>query len=175
VINLSSLDPDVADTLFFEGRDILRDAAELEAAAEARRRADEQADKFDEEASIKAAELGGFTEREYEAFCEAEVDRMWEAMGYEDQDDYENALLDILCDEINIYEPIIEGTHEGITYRIDWLGGAPLVWVLEGHVVGRFDLCSPCVPNACSLDSPNPDGFEGYDVPADWRRDNGEA
>lgn len=36
------------------------------------------------------------------------------------------------------------------------------------------DLCSPCVPNAGSLDSVNPNGYECYDVPADWRYDYGD-
>ena len=66
-------------------------------------------------------------------------------------------------------EPTIEGTHDGVKYRTTWLGGALHIWVFESPVTGEFVLCSPCVPNCCDLDSPQPGGCVGYDVPADWR------
>lgn len=76
--------------------------------------------------------------------------------------------LDRQADSILVEEPTIEGECEGVKYAISWLGGAPLLWVFESPVIGRFDLCSPCVPNACSIESPNDSGYEGYTVPDDW-------
>lgn len=68
-----------------------------------------------------------------------------------------------------IDEPIVEGECEGVKYRTTWLGGAQMLWVFESPHVGRFAQCSPCVPGAADLDSPDEDGIEGYDVPPDWR------
>lgn len=71
---------------------------------------------------------------------------------------------------VDIDEPIIEGTYQGVNYRTTWLGGAQLLWVFKSSIIGHFRLCSPCVPNACDGDSPTPraDGFCGYAVPPDW-------
>lgn len=70
-------------------------------------------------------------------------------------------------------EPIHEFRIDGVMGQTTWLGGALLVWVFKSTDVGRFELCSPCVPNACSLDSPYPGGYEGYDVPGNWRYKDG--
>ena len=76
--------------------------------------------------------------------------------------------MDCRCDEIQIEEPAIEGTYEGVTYGIDWLGGAPLLWVFHSPYRGTFCQCSPCVPGACDGDNPDPDGHEGYAAPPSW-------
>ncbi len=86
----------------------------------------------------------------------------------EDEDQAELRLQEALegyyCDE-----PAIEGVFEGVSYGIGWLGGAQLLWIFQSPHIGKYDLCSPCVPNAGNLDSPNPQGFDCYDVPLDWR------
>lgn len=61
------------------------------------------------------------------------------------------------------------GYYEGVKYSLSTLGGAYNIWVEESPVVGKFEKCSPCCPNAVNLNSPDEDGEEGYDVPADWR------
>lgn len=66
-------------------------------------------------------------------------------------------------------EPVHEFEIEGVIGRTTWLGGALLVWVFKSPVINNFDLCSPCVPNCGDLDNPNPEGYQAYDVPADWR------
>ena len=38
-------------------------------------------------------------------------------------------------------------------YRLGYLGGAPLIWVIKSPYVTYCRTCSPCVPNAGSLDS----------------------
>ena len=65
-------------------------------------------------------------------------------------------------------EPQAEFEHEGIKVVFCWLGGAPLVIVVESPYIAIAGLCSPCVPNAGNLDDKDPDGEECYDVPADW-------
>ena len=71
---------------------------------------------------------------------------------------------------IQIEEPTIPGTYEGVEYQIGWLGGAPLLWVLKSPYMTYRSPCSPCVPNAIDLDSDfDPHGTLGYNVPADWR------
>lgn len=72
--------------------------------------------------------------------------------------------------ECFIDEPQIEGIYQGVKYGIDWLGGAPLLWVFESPYTGTFRLGSPCIPNACNGDSPDEGGYEGYAIPTDWSR-----
>lgn len=171
VIAFNNLDPDLGQELWYtHGRDLSWEAAEKELWAEIER----DADAIEEEVRIAIAEddpsLVGH--EDYEA---SRIESAYMARGYDDREDYVESRFEREREQIQIEEPVIEGEYEGVKYRIDWLGGAPLLWVIEGPVIGRFDLCSPCVPNACSLESPNPDGYEGYDVPADWRWNDGEA
>ena len=74
-------------------------------------------------------------------------------------------------EDLQIEEPIIEGTYEGVTYRTSWLGGALHFFIFDSPCINRYALCSPCVPNAGDLDSPDIDGVETYDVHPDWRRE----
>ena len=69
---------------------------------------------------------------------------------------------------IQIDEPTLAGICEGVRYEISWLGGAPLLWVLESPVISKARLCSPCCPNAGDLNSLDDDGYECYGIPADW-------
>ena len=104
---------------------------------------------FDEEAQIVASELGLEGSANW-YFCDRYV---------------ESKMKDWYCDE-----PLMEGTYDGITYLIFWLGGAPHLMVLDSPLTQKFELCSPCVPNACDGGNPDEDGHEGYDVPEDWIR-----
>lgn len=66
-------------------------------------------------------------------------------------------------------EPVYEFELQGVKGRTTWLGGAQMVWVFESPFTDTFKLCSPCIPGACDLNSPNPDGYVGYTVPPEWR------
>ena len=44
-------------------------------------------------------------------------------------------------------------TNGATKYRLGWLGGAPLIWILESEFVAYSPVCSPCVPNAGDLDN----------------------
>ena len=77
-------------------------------------------------------------------------------------------LLDCAAQDIEIDEPTLAGTCEGVRYEISWLGGAPLLWVFESPVISKTKLCSPCCPNAGDLNNLDDDGYECYGIPADW-------
>jgi len=56
------------------------------------------------------------------------------------------------CDGEDTYE-YQDGT---MCYLLDYLGGAPLIWVTRSEYITWAAPCSPCVPNAGDLDSPRP-------------------
>lgn len=58
--------------------------------------------------------------------------------------------------------------------RTTWLGGGQLVWIFKSPFLTKAKLCSPCVPNAGDLNNPDVDGYECYDVPNDWRYEDGD-
>jgi len=62
-----------------------------------------------------------------------------------------------------------EGTIDGVHVRVTELGGAYHMFVFASRFTGRYAECSPCVPGAGDLASPNPDGPLTYDVHPDWR------
>lgn len=66
-------------------------------------------------------------------------------------------------------EPVHKFEIDGVKGQTTWLGGALLVWIFKSPVISTVRLCSPCVPNAGNLDNPDPDGYQAYDVPLDWR------
>lgn len=53
-------------------------------------------------------------------------------------------------------------------YLLSYLGGAPMIWAMKTPFLTKARLCSPCVPNAGDLDSPDPDGYTCYAVEPDW-------
>lgn len=53
-------------------------------------------------------------------------------------------------------------------YLLSYLGGAPKIWAMKTPFLTKVRLCSPCVPNAGDLDSPDPDGYTCYAVEPDW-------
>lgn len=178
VIAVNSLDPDLANDLFY-GPDAV-DLSYQEAYEEAKAEYGTEWDNAREEAEIAAGETDpNMTDDERERFIEKHMIGAgicwthWDKKTFEDRDEYIESRLERFSDLCQIDEPIIEGVYEGVTYHISWLGGAPLVWVFESPYVTKADLCSPCVPNAGSLDSLNPDGYECYDVPPDWRQGDG--
>lgn len=102
------------------------------------------------------------------AELEAEIRRDLEVDGEVDEDEFQ-ARFEREVDWITCDEPTIEGVYQGVKYQVTWLGGVPLLFVLESPHTGMFALCSPCVPNACSIGQAG--DYEGYDVPKDWRNE----
>ena len=141
VIAINNLDPDVVDELWYG-----TGATDL---------------------SYKAAleELDALVAREADALIESG------SLERDDWDWYVDRETDKRRDFILIDEPTIEGTYQGVTYQISWLGGAPLLFVFESPVISRASPCSPCVQNGGDLDNLDDDGVECYGVPRDWRRD----
>jgi len=75
-------------------------------------------------------------------------------------------------DEWNDYAEFEEEEYEleidDMKLLLTYLGGAPLVFVMDSPHVTRTRGTSPCVPNAGDLDNKDPRGIETYDVPEDW-------
>jgi hypothetical protein len=92
--------------------------------------------------------------------------------------DYYDFELGAACEDIEDSESTKTGTYEDPEFHgqpfhlmISYLGGAPLLWVLEGPVITKAKLCSPCVPGAIDLDSQDEDGVEGYGLPEGWLKE----
>jgi hypothetical protein len=165
VYSANSLHSDVLHTLW---DDVGTDVTYEEACRELREEIVSDANNIEEECAIDLHEAGGLTSDEFDAFLERDIEAAYERLGYQDRDDYIDTRFERECEYIQIDEPNIEGEYEGIKYAISWLGGAPLLWVFESPFKQNFDLCSPCVPNACDGNNPNPEGYEGYAVDPDW-------
>lgn len=60
---------------------------------------------------------------------------------------------------------------DGLVLGLSYLGGAPMIWVFQSPHTTTVRPCSPCVPGAGDLDTPDPDGMECYTLPPDWFRE----
>lgn len=79
-----------------------------------------------------------------------------------DCDEIVESLLDAgLNDRLEFDESDYSYESDGTRYRLGWLGGAPLIWILESRYVTYAPACSPCVPNAGDLDNLSTDGETG--------------
>jgi hypothetical protein len=74
-----------------------------------------------------------------------------------DIDECTDAVFDLVTGD-GIFDNIDEHEYtyddNGVHYLVGHLGGAMLIWVTESPYVTFCRQCSPCVPNAGSLDSP---------------------
>lgn len=86
-----------------------------------------------------------------------------------DSDDVADQAVERLGENWEQDEPVHSFDLQGVKGQTTWLGGALLVYVFHSPWLTKANLCSPCVPNCGNLDSLNPDGYECYDVPPDWR------
>jgi hypothetical protein len=177
VISCASLNQDLVNEQLSYGPGA-KDLSYAEAYAEAKKDAERRADQIEEEVKTSAAEQG-VIDAELENWLEQATEAAYERLGYADRDDLINCDLEKFSDLYQCDEPVIEGEYEGVKYRISWLGGAPLLWVLEGPIGYAARLCSPCVPNAADLDGgffdlPRSEIAEAqyphqcYVVPRDW-------
>lgn len=171
VISTRSMDSDVLNILWYVVGKDLTYAGFL---SNLKQEAEVEADAYEDEVKVEIGETD-YHMLSNDQYVERKIEQMWERRGYDSRDDYVEAVVEARTSAYAAEEPVIEGEYEDVKYRIDWLGGESLLWVFESPEVGLFDLCSPCVPNACLLSSRNPDGYCGYDVPADWRLQDGEA
>lgn len=173
VIACNNLNPDLVHTLFYGSQ--ATNVSEEEAYAEAKAEAEADYEHLVEDADESINNSGLI---EYDR--EREREAWFEIKGHEyDKEIFVERYLDKFNDRCcGIEEPTITGTHEGVTYQIGWLGGAPILWVFQGPTGNASSLCSPCAPNAADLDSEfvldsEPEftpgeGFPCYCVPRDW-------
>lgn len=154
LINASTLNSDVLDELW--RGDGAVNISERDALEELRREATTRY-----EAAVQSAEnmyIAG--QQPWEDFLSEHVERHLRLhhslpenrhIACDTAEEYADWVTEQECD-FNIDEPIIEGTYEGVKYRISWLGGAPILRIIEGPLGYARELCSPCVPNAANLD-----------------------
>jgi hypothetical protein len=177
VISMQSLDGDVQDELWYGpgAVDLSRQQADEDLRAELKQR---YADAMEE--AIEKAGYMCSTIEDVPAYIDDYMQRKLGTAFIDSAEDYIDWAYERECD-FQTDEPIIEGTYEGVKYRISWLGGAPILFVFEGPVGFANRLCSPCVPNAADLDggfhedefAQDGDGDGGYlcyVVPRDWLR-----
>ena len=178
VIACNNLNEDLVQELFY-GRQATN-VSEDEAYAEAKAEAEAEYLALVEEANDSATESGADRETNFDP--ELYQEKWFETKGHKYMEEwFVEIRLRNYYDGLQIEEPTITGTYEGVEYRISWLGGAPLLWSLMGPIVRSRGLTSPCIPGAIDLDS----GFiyatcsydnsvearhqhQGYGVPADW-------
>jgi len=154
-----------------------RDLSYEDALQELRREAISQFNDLLEQAEIAAAEVdNAMSDAKREKFIEA-----WfvENEHLSDDSDFVEDYVQRNAENIQIDEPIIEGTLDGIDYHVSWLGGAPIVYFCGGLKGFGSKLCSPCVPGAvCSSGEfilPGEEGdtsgmYECYVPPRSWFR-----
>lgn len=142
-IYLHHLNGDVANDLFYEGENVSVKNALEELRAEITADVEDENDDRAEfgQTLLDACDMADEIDRRFEAACE--------------------------CIEID--EPVIVGESDGVKYMISWLGGAPLLWVFSSPFTGSYAQCSPCVPGAGDLETPDEYGVLCYDVPKEWR------
>jgi hypothetical protein len=98
-------------------------------------------------------------EQEFRAAYEGEPD---------DLDDALDEALDGFNEDYTGEEETYRLEKDGLELELSYLGGAPMVWVLKSPHTARVRLCSPCVPNAGDLGSPDEGGVEAYTLPPEW-------
>jgi hypothetical protein len=98
---------------------------------------------------------------------EAEAKLLAEHEGEEDFDLERH--LDDWSESYEGYEENYKGTSRGgVKWILTWLGGAPMLTIVDSPFVDRFVFCSPCCPNAVSLTRHPSGDEEGYTIPKDW-------
>jgi len=165
-IYLNSLDPDVADELFYGSQ--ATNLSEQRAYEELKHKIERDAEGVEDEIYNEVEDRTPHLVRD-DTYMEDLYTDAYQRLGYADRDDYIDTRLELEFQDMQIEEPTISGTLEGVKYEISWLGGAPLLFVLESPVISKAKLCSPCAPNAGDLDSLDEDGYECYGIPEYWR------
>lgn len=176
VISLRSIDPDVAELLMFGPDAIDQDFERL--CREVEDEAQREVEIIQDGAEIAATETDpNMSEHEREDFVERRVELTLAQLGFKGIDDLVGYRIDQFVESYMSDEPHIVGRYDDIEYQITWLGGAPLLWILDGPIGFARCLCSPCVPEAADLDSGFCSGDEGvrddswhqsYVVPKNW-------
>lgn len=164
VILASSLHPEVLDRITWqEGRDLTWEQAR----DDIRKELEHEANTIEDEVMAGMNEEG-VTDQDWDATLETRLEAAFERLGYCGFEDFIDSQLDDRTEDIQIEEPVYAFDVDGVQGKVTWLGGAQIVFVFESPVTGFFRLCSPCLPNAGDLNSPDTEGYVAYTVLADW-------
>lgn len=174
-----SLHPDVVYDLLYSSHSVnLSYKANL---AEAKARAEEQADEIEEwvEDAMHLAGDHELPKHVRDAVHGALTSAAYLRRGHGDREAFVSSFVEDLMEYEYSQgeEEEIEGDLDGVHYVTSWLGGALNFFILESPRTTLVrSLCSPCVPNAGDLDSGKAEfsvegdrGYLCYDVPAEWR------
>lgn len=180
VVAVNNLDPALVQELWY-GPDA-RDLSYEKAIVDLEVKFGAEWDSAMEDAEIAASEVDAHMgDEERTKFIEQHMADAGFRWGFQDhatdltREEWVEAQIESEAEFLEIDEPVIKGELEGVKYLLTWLGGAPLLTVLEGPVGYAARLCSPCVPNAADLDSGYSDVedsefvHECYIVPLSWK------
>lgn len=67
----------------------------------------------------------------------------------------EDELIDAYMETWECDEPTYRLEEDGFVYEMSYLGGAPIIFVLDAPIVTFAHRCSPCVPNGGDLSTPS--------------------
>ena len=79
---------------------------------------------------------------------------------------YDLAPPDSIFDETHLEG--ITATIDDVTFEVFDLVGAYHLLIIDSKFIDYTRPCSPCVPNAGDLTSPDPQGIKTYSVPPTW-------
>lgn len=113
----------------------------------------------------EAARTSAYLEAEAEKLEELGVDG--EVKTFNDLSDEELDEFNEFMDSLQIDEPAGEVILDNVKVQVSWLGGAVILFSLNGPVTKVARYCSPCVPGAADLNSGVGD-IECHGVPTDW-------
>lgn len=164
VISGNSLDPDVLADLTSETNTI-KNITYAEAYADAMREFEREWDDI-RSSALSQCPAAEFKSSEYR---DDAIELKMEEIAGGSYEDFIDNKTNEFNENYQADEEVYEGEHEGVKFRVSWLGGAIIVFVMESPVTTWARPCSPCVLGAVSLDSLDPDGVECYDVPLVWR------
>jgi len=86
----------------------------------------------------------------------------------EEREDAREEALERFLDEVYLEEEEYRLEKDGMTLGLSYLGGAPLVWVLDSPYTAIARPCSPCCPGAGDLDSRDESGIRCLSLPPEW-------
>lgn len=152
------------ELMYTSGKDLNYEAAYNEAKAAAKSKFQDLREKYEQLAADNGAAADLVSSAADELMEAAE-----ECHNESDEESFVDQEMEQFSDTFSSDSDCIhvEGEHEGVRYMIGSLGGASLVWSINGPLGKVRSLCSPCVPGAADLDSgyilPDEKGYEESD------------
>lgn len=151
VIACQSLDQDLVHELWYgsQARNLSEEFALEDLRAEMVSKADAIEEDAIEDALAQARESGITEPQGVAILVETAISIAYSAQGADGREDFIEDQVSRNSEHIEIECPVIQGSYEGVTYQIGWLGGAPLLTVVDGPLGFASSLCSPLRAGRC--------------------------